>query len=431
MNRPRRILILAPHPDDEVLGAGGLIYQAVKSGDEVAVGFMTCGDGFVQDAERYYLSFHVSGEEYLHLGYERQIEARQALSVLGLSAERLHFFGYPDGGLDQLYVTHWVGTPWTSPTTGYDHVPYLDPFDGPAPYLGSTVLNTVRRLIKEFRPTILVMPSEFDEHPDHWATNAFGTLALATLESEGVEWAKTVDRWGYLVHWRAWPLPMAYRPQQPFVPPKRLRDLDAGIWLEVALEPTAVYKKRESLMTYVSQVELIKPFMLAFSRQTEGFFRGITKSFPSVNAAVPEWPLGVGNQESMEILNSGTDLYRRGRRDEMIDRVQWFVSPSHQFLRVYFKRRLTGTNRCHITIHAAHDPVVVQHWTVAPDGTVEGHQGQLVSVQVGPKQLGVAWPLSLYNGATQVIAGVQVINPRGSSGRTPFRLFRLASPTRP
>ena len=39
-----RVLIVAPHPDDEALGAGGLIQSAVDSGADVKVVYLTHGD---------------------------------------------------------------------------------------------------------------------------------------------------------------------------------------------------------------------------------------------------------------------------------------------------------------------------------------------------------------------------------------------------
>src|SRR5882757_725225 len=39
-----RIVVVAPHPDDEVLGAGGLIQQARAVGAEVHVIYLTSGD---------------------------------------------------------------------------------------------------------------------------------------------------------------------------------------------------------------------------------------------------------------------------------------------------------------------------------------------------------------------------------------------------
>ncbi|HET7042023.1 MAG TPA: PIG-L family deacetylase, partial [Gemmatimonadales bacterium] len=39
-----RILVLVPHPDDEVLGAGGVLREAVRRGLPVRVVFLTNGD---------------------------------------------------------------------------------------------------------------------------------------------------------------------------------------------------------------------------------------------------------------------------------------------------------------------------------------------------------------------------------------------------
>ena len=44
MTAKDRLLILAPHPDDESLATGGLIQRAVKAGAKVRVLFATDGD---------------------------------------------------------------------------------------------------------------------------------------------------------------------------------------------------------------------------------------------------------------------------------------------------------------------------------------------------------------------------------------------------
>ncbi|TQN28772.1 LmbE family N-acetylglucosaminyl deacetylase [Haloactinospora alba] len=56
----QRLLILAPHPDDETLGCGGLMHKAKAAGAEVHVQFLTVGDtadnsaaGFSSAHERY------------------------------------------------------------------------------------------------------------------------------------------------------------------------------------------------------------------------------------------------------------------------------------------------------------------------------------------------------------------------------------------
>jgi len=41
---PERILIFAPHPDDEALSSPGLVRRALNRGDEVKIVLFTCGD---------------------------------------------------------------------------------------------------------------------------------------------------------------------------------------------------------------------------------------------------------------------------------------------------------------------------------------------------------------------------------------------------
>src|SRR5438128_691732 len=51
INRATRLLVIAPHPDDDVLGAGGLIRRVVKAGGSVHVVWTTSGDGFPEGVE--------------------------------------------------------------------------------------------------------------------------------------------------------------------------------------------------------------------------------------------------------------------------------------------------------------------------------------------------------------------------------------------
>ena len=46
-----RILVVAPHPDDEILGCGGVMARHVAGGDEVHVAIVTRGHPDVFSAE--------------------------------------------------------------------------------------------------------------------------------------------------------------------------------------------------------------------------------------------------------------------------------------------------------------------------------------------------------------------------------------------
>ncbi|CAA9528982.1 MAG: hypothetical protein AVDCRST_MAG31-2160 [uncultured Sphingomonas sp.] len=81
-------LVLAPHPDDESLGCGGLIAEACAIGLPPAVVVLT--DGAMSHPSS--LSHPPSRLRVL-----RRAEARAAVAALGLRCERLHFLNLPDG----------------------------------------------------------------------------------------------------------------------------------------------------------------------------------------------------------------------------------------------------------------------------------------------------------------------------------------------
>ena len=81
------ILIIAPHPDDDVLIAAGVALRARTSGEHVTVAFMANGD-----------------KNGISTGNLRQSEAVNAqVGFLGAAEGELIFLGYPDGYLADIY----------------------------------------------------------------------------------------------------------------------------------------------------------------------------------------------------------------------------------------------------------------------------------------------------------------------------------------
>ena len=72
----RKVLVLAPHPDDELLIAGALIYTLKKKRYDITVAYFTNGDSF-------------GGQ-----GIVRIQEAIDALNVLGIREKNIIFLGY-------------------------------------------------------------------------------------------------------------------------------------------------------------------------------------------------------------------------------------------------------------------------------------------------------------------------------------------------
>ncbi len=84
---PGPILVLAPHPDDESLGCGGLIAQACAAGIEVYVAVLTDGSMSHPNSAAFPAP---------RLTAVREAEAANAVAELGLPAGRLLFLGYKD-----------------------------------------------------------------------------------------------------------------------------------------------------------------------------------------------------------------------------------------------------------------------------------------------------------------------------------------------
>jgi LmbE family N-acetylglucosaminyl deacetylase len=83
----KRVLVIAAHPDDEVLGAGATIARLAREGAEVHVAIVTEG-----------CSAQYPGRPDLIL--VKQTQARSALDILG--GGELHFGGLPDMKLDTV-----------------------------------------------------------------------------------------------------------------------------------------------------------------------------------------------------------------------------------------------------------------------------------------------------------------------------------------
>jgi LmbE family N-acetylglucosaminyl deacetylase len=81
------VLVLAPHPDDESLGCGGLIAACAAAGIVVAVALLTDGAGSHPGSASHPPSV---------LARLRADETRAALAELGVGAAALHELGWPD-----------------------------------------------------------------------------------------------------------------------------------------------------------------------------------------------------------------------------------------------------------------------------------------------------------------------------------------------
>lgn len=264
--RGDRVLVFAPHCDDETLAVGGIIQRARAAGAEVRVVFMTNGDGFPLSAGREFAKVRLNPEDYVRLGLVRQNEALAALRTAGLPPGEVTFLGYPDQGLAPMWMRKWSPPDvFVSPHTRRSRSPYLNSYTRGALYCGENVLADVRRVLEEYRPTLVLCPHPSDNHPDHWATYAFVTAAL-----HGREMATRPEAMQglYIVHRGDWPVPQGYHPTEDLAPPAALSGLHTS-WYRFPLSVGEQDTKLAALRAYVSQLGVMKRFLLSFVRTNE------------------------------------------------------------------------------------------------------------------------------------------------------------------
>lgn len=293
------LLILAPHCDDETLGSGALIHDAAKKGCQVKVVFMTNGDGFRYAANRQFKRLRIPPQKHREFARMRQRESVRALAALGIKPFQAVFLGYPDRGLQALWNEAWdFAKPYRSPFTGVDHSPYSNSYTPQTPYCGRAVVNDLRALILEQRPTHIVVPHPRDAHGDHTATFCFAMHALEELRNAG--FTRPIQVYTYLIHRGTWPQPRGLHPHLELLPPPSFAHLHER-WFSLHPSIEALAAKHRAIMQYRSQMGLLGRFLLSFVRKTELFslyvpthVRGVPQGTVFVDGKAHEWPEGVG-----------------------------------------------------------------------------------------------------------------------------------------
>ena len=272
-----RIIVVAPHPDDEVLGAGGAIQQALSVGADVRVIYLTNGDHNQIAFKLYKHALHLNARNYLAFGEKRRTEAIKAAGLLGLSADRLTFLGYPDWGTLKMWRDYWEeGDLFRSDATRATAVPYPEAFDHGQPYKPQSVVADFVALFRQFKPTRVFVTHPADTNPDHRAAANFVRLATLDIAADGLR----PQVFYYVIHFGRWPRPYHYHPELELQPPTAL--LDDGDWLSLALTPEQTEKKYNAILQNRTQVTTRQYFLVSFARANELFATIPIQSVPSV-----------------------------------------------------------------------------------------------------------------------------------------------------
>jgi LmbE family N-acetylglucosaminyl deacetylase len=260
-----RVIVFAPHCDDETLGSGMFINRSLANGAKVTVVILTNGDGHRYSTVEEFKKIYPTPQDYIDSGYKRQEESINALGKLGLSKENIIFLGFPDHGLKNMLDSNWTNS-YESTFTKKNSSPYSNSYVNKAPYKGEEVQNELTKILADKNPNYIVYPSEFDGHPDHFATNSFVSRALDKVS------LTTKAKYTYLVHYSNFPLPRGLKRTRFLTPPAKLIQVQE-IWQKLSLTDGQVQVKESAINQYTSQLQspALKVLMQSFIRKNELF----------------------------------------------------------------------------------------------------------------------------------------------------------------
>jgi LmbE family N-acetylglucosaminyl deacetylase len=142
MNK-RRMMVFAPHPDDETWGCGGVIAKRLSEGYEVLIVVIT--DGRYAFSKMLNIESDPTPEE---LKNTRKEEVKRAAKILGVPEKDIVFLDFEDGTLEMCE---------------------------------KEAEERFIEILRKNPPTEVYFPYEKDAHPDHRATNRIVRSALKKL----------------------------------------------------------------------------------------------------------------------------------------------------------------------------------------------------------------------------------------------------------
>ena len=230
---PKRVLVLSPHPDDDVISMGGTLCRLVEHGHEVHVAYLVSGANAVSDESLWRALLFVRDTgladpaatqrvRELCTAYEehgalvaspdltrwkalvRRHEATAAARACGLTADRLHFLDLP------FYYGASVRRR----------------------QLGEADVAAVHRLLSDRRPHLIFAAGDLeDPHGTHRL--CLHALRAALARGAGEPWFAEAELWLYRGAWAGW----------------ALDEID----LAVPLSPQEVLRRRRAIFRHETQ----------------------------------------------------------------------------------------------------------------------------------------------------------------------------------
>ena len=233
LNSRSRVMLFAPHPDDESLATGVYLQRARAAGAAVRVVYATDGERNCWPQRLLERKLRIGELDRRRWGARRRAEALAALHTLGVEPANVTFLSLPDQGVTDLLLEGC-----------------------------SETLQRLAITIGAWRPTHLLMPSAADTHPDHSGL----AVLLGVVLDDYLPSQQRMTRLHYLVHGAS----------ESFA--RKARDLSSS--------PMERKAKRRAIVCHVTQVALSRRRFLAYSKRPERFVVGDGKAIRACDGPV-------------------------------------------------------------------------------------------------------------------------------------------------
>jgi glucosamine-6-phosphate deaminase len=203
--RDQRVLVFAPHPDDDVVSMGGMLRKLQENGNEIVVAYMTSGNIAVFDHDvRRHLDFVERASEALGLELERvravRCEIEEAFGAKrpgGVDSERVQTLKRFIRESEAVAAIADVGLPRSA--ARFLNLPFYRTGEVRKRPIGEEDVEIVFTLLQEFRPYLVFVAGDMsDPHGTHRLCKAAIDRALDRYDGTRPE------VWLYRGAWEEW-----------------------------------------------------------------------------------------------------------------------------------------------------------------------------------------------------------------------------------
>jgi glucosamine-6-phosphate deaminase len=250
---PKRVVILSPHPDDDIISMGGTFQRLHDQGHDVHVAYQTSGNIAVTDEfVTRFLDFVVGFEEIAGINNDRseaiQTEVRNYLSRKRSNYRDTQQIRSIKGLIrrcEAKATCRYVGI--TEDNAHFLNLPFYETGTIEKRPMGEDDISITIELLRKLKPHQVFCAGDLaDPHGTHKVCLEVVIEALQRIRNDGDEWVNDCWLWLYKGAWQEWNI--------------------EEIEMAIPMSPDQVIKKRHGIFIHQSQKDMV-PFQGSDARE--------------------------------------------------------------------------------------------------------------------------------------------------------------------